>query len=408
MKLKIIVLITLVFGIVFGQEITDTTNVATETNDKFEQSLNAEKPDVKKLNKTVSTLDSLIKTNQSFTSEKIGQLENSITAQVKSLEDLIKSVNRYETNSNLHFNELEQMIGSITDNLLTNENSILRIKQQNSFNEAFLMERLKPGPNQKFEGNGNVYKTDYDNEMTASPIVIAIDSLKFNLDKKAKELDNAIVNANAQITDLNNYIKKVNSESKNEMELLDKTIIDRTLYLIIATLIVLVIIIFVFFFLKSKVTQQQDSLSSVKDTQKKLEQESLKLDEKTIDLIENQLTVLNLQETTEVDHTLPLKVGEEIHRMRKRLKTMEESQDTKVLKKRIESLEDKINDMGYKIVNLEGQTFNEGMTVEARFIPDENLKDGEEIIKRVIKPQINYKDTLIQAAQVEVAQGIKS
>jgi len=405
MKLKIIVLITLVFGIVFGQEITDTTNVATETNDKFEQSLNAEKPDVKKLNKTVSTLDSLIKTNQSFTSEKIGQLENSITAQVKSLEDLIKSVNRYETNSNLHFNELEQMIGSITDNLLTNENSILRIKQQNSFNEAFLMERLKPGPNQKFEGNGNVYKTDYDNEMTASPIVIAIDSLKFNLDKKAKELDNAIVNANAQITDLNNYIKKVNSESKNEMELLDKTIIDRTLYLIIATLIVLVIIIFVFFFLKSKVTQQQDSLSSVKDTQKKLELESLKLDEKTIDLIENQLTVLNLQETTEVDHTLPLKVGEEIHRMRKRLKTMEESQGTKVLKKRIESLEDKINDMGYKIVNLEGQTFNEGMTVEARFIPDENLKDGEEIITRVIKPQINYKDTLIQAAQVEVAQG---
>jgi HAMP domain-containing protein len=405
MKLKIIVLITLVFGIVFGQEITDTTNVATETNDKFEQSLNAEKPDVKKLNKTVSTLDSLIKTNQSFTSEKIGQLENSITAQVKSLEDLIKSVNRYETNSNLHFNELEQMIGSITDNLLTNENSILRIKQQNSFNEAFLMERLKPGPNQKFEGNGNVYKTDYDNEMTASPIVIAIDSLKFNLDKKAKELDNEIVKANTQITDLNNYMKKVNSESKIEMELLDKTIIDRTLYLIIATLIVLVIIIFVFFFLKSKVTQQQDSLSSVKDTQKKLELESLKLDEKTIDLIENQLTVLNLQETTEVDHTLPLKVGEEIHRMRKRLKTMEESQDTKVLKKRIESLEDKINDMGYKIVNLEGQTFNEGMTVEARFIPDENLKDGEEIITRVIKPQINYKDTLIQAAQVEVAQG---
>ena len=46
------------------------------------------------------------------------------------------------------------------------------------------------------------------------------------------------------------------------------------------------------------------------------------------------------------------------------------------------------------------------MTVEARFIPDKNLKEGEEIITRVIKPQVNYKDTLIQAAQVEVAQGI--
>ena len=52
MKFKIIVLITFVISIVFGQKITDTTNVVSGTNDKFEQSLNAVKSDTNKLNKT--------------------------------------------------------------------------------------------------------------------------------------------------------------------------------------------------------------------------------------------------------------------------------------------------------------------------------------------------------------------
>ena len=85
---------------------------------------------------------------------------------------------------------------------------------------------------------------------------------------------------------------------------------------------------------------------------------------------------------------------------------MEESHGTKVLNKRIDSLTDKINDLGYEIIKLEGVDFNEGMTIEANFIPDENLDEGKEIISRVIKPQINYKGKLMQPAKVEVAQGI--
>ena len=46
------------------------------------------------------------------------------------------------------------------------------------------------------------------------------------------------------------------------------------------------------------------------------------------------------------------------------------------------------------------------MTIDANFIPDENLNEGKEVISRVIKPQINYKGNLIQPAQVEVAQGV--
>ncbi len=306
---------------------------------------------------------------------------------------------------NRRIEELSIEMTTLRDSLLSNPTTILRIKQLNSFNDAFLMARLNLGPNQKFEWNGKVYKTDYANKLKAPPLVIAIDSLKYNLDKKSSELDAAIQKANK-------LIAKVDEERKNQIISVDKSINEtisvRNLYIIIALLTVLLIVVFVFFVLRSKVSQQQDSILNVKETQEKLENEAISLDTKLIQILEQKLEVAQQvpPDTNNIDHSLPLKLGEEIHRMRKRLNTMEESHGTKVLNKRIDSLTDKINELGYEIIKLEGKDFNEGMTVDANFIPDENLDEGKEIISRVIKPQINYQGKLIQPAQVEVAQGV--
>ena len=235
------------------------------------------------------------------------------------------------------------------------------------------MARLSLGPNQNFEWNGKVYKTNYDGEQKTPPLVIAIDSLKFNLDKKSSELDAAIKKANS-------LIKKVEDNSKNQISSLDKSINEsisvRNLYIIIAILAVLVIISLVFH-PKSKVSQQQNSILDVENSEK-LEDEAISLDTKLIQILEQQLEVSQQETSTDnsLDHSLPLKLAEEIHRMKKRLSTMEESHGTKVLNKRIDSLTDKINDLGYEIINLEGQPFNEGMTVDANFMPDENLDEG--------------------------------
>ena len=134
---------------------------------------------------------------------------------------------------------------------------------------------------------------------------------------------------------------------------------------------------------------------------------TIELDTTLLQILEQKLEIANLQpqQAKNVDHTLPLYLGEQIHRMRKRLKTMDESHGTKVLANRIESLEEKIEEMGYKIVNLEGKSYNEGMNVKARFVQDDNLQEGEGIITRVIKPQINYMGELKQVAEVEVSQG---
>ena len=93
--------------------------------------------------------------------------------------------------------------------------------------------------------------------------------------------------------------------------------------------------------------------------------------------------------------------------MRNRMKHMDQDdQATKVFRKRLESLEEELNDKGYEMLNLEDKPFIEGMTVKPSFVTDENMKDGEKIITRVIKPQINYNNVLIQAAEVEVSQSV--
>ena len=115
-----------------------------------------------------------------------------------------------------------------------------------------------------------------------------------------------------------------------------------------------------------------------------------------------------LTQEAEPDHSLPIKVCEEIQRMRNRMKHMDQDdQATKVFSKRLTSLEEKLNSMGYEMGNLENTPYREGMTVEARFISNENMNEGEEIITKVMKPQINYNGVLIKAADVEVSQGSK-
>ena len=355
--------------------------------------------DLDKLNNNVTTLDSLLKTkpSQSLTDNKFKQIDKSLSDMNEELNSKVNSIN-----SSLEQikDELTNKINTLSDSLLTTANSILIMKEQNSFKRAFEEARLKLGPNMDFVYNGKTYKTDYQNEATPSPTIEAIRKI----DKKIDELNAVIDKAESQIVTLD----MLGKDSKSRIQTLYKTITDRTLYWIIAILIVLIIVISIFLVLKSKVTEQRDSLSLVKGAQEKLENESIQLDKNLIQVLEQKLEASNLQPQAvdEADHSLALTVGNEIHRMGNRLKTMDESSHAvKVLNNRLEKLEEEINDKGYEIVDLEGKQFDAGMTVQARFVPDSNLKDGESIITRVIKPQINFKEKLIQAADVEVSQG---
>jgi archaellum component FlaC len=151
-----------------------------------------------------------------------------------------------------------------------------------------------------------------------------------------------------------------------------------------------------------------------------LDQETVKLDEKLVPLLQNQMKIMQTERERPVtspppqqdgallpvDHTLPIKVGEEIFRMRQRLNALPaETKGLKPLQKSLERLEEEFNQQGYELVNMLGLKYNEGMRVKAKFIASDELEIGQAIITKVIKPQINFRDKAIQVAEIEVSTG---
>lgn len=108
----------------------------------------------------------------------------------------------------------------------------------------------------------------------------------------------------------------------------------------------------------------------------------------------------------EQDHSLSIRVADEIVRLKNNLSRMDENiRGYKQIKASVRKLEQSLNSKHYDLEDLLNKNYDNGMNLQASFIEDENLELGERIITRIIKPQINYKGKLIQAAQVEVSQG---
>ena len=79
----------------------------------------------------------------------------------------------------------------------------------------------------------------------------------------------------------------------------------------------------------------------------------------------------------------------------------------KPLSKSISHMKDNLLANGYELVDMLGKPYNDGMKAVANFNDDEEIEEGKRIITAIIKPQINYKGQMIQAAQITVSQNIK-
>ena len=83
----------------------------------------------------------------------------------------------------------------------------------------------------------------------------------------------------------------------------------------------------------------------------------------------------------------------------------EQHKEVKPLLKGIERIKANFAAAGYEMPELLGKKFDERMNLDViNFILGESLPEGERIISKIIKPQVNYEGILIQRAQVEVSQ----
>ena len=168
--------------------------------------------------------------------------------------------------------------------------------------------------------------------------------------------------------------------------------------------------------LENKTTSlKTDVISEIEKTKKELQQDNIKLDLKLIEVLENQLkgnklseTIGNIDEPSTIDHSIPLKVADEITRINAYANTLDpNSQDAKALKSSVKRLINTFKASQYDIIDLFGQKYDDGMKVTViNEVEDSKLNKGERIIIRIIKPLVKYKGEQIQAAQVDIANGI--
>jgi len=149
-----------------------------------------------------------------------------------------------------------------------------------------------------------------------------------------------------------------------------------------------------------------------KEEGNEIHSEIVKLESKILEIVEKQLSAQQVSASSatgkaEIDHSLTLKVADEITKIEMNLSRMDSSvKGYKQLSKAVQRIKDNFSANGYEIVDMLGKPYNEGMRVVANFVPDDSLEEGKQVITGIIKPQINYRGVMIQAAQITVSQNI--
>lgn len=228
-----------------------------------------------------------------------------------------------------------------------------------------------------------------------------IDSLKLvceNLEK-VRAIDR--VSINEKIQDTNNAVASNRSSVEN-----------RTLWGGVIITILLLALLVTSYYLTKRIKQGTSSIDEVRkaqdalqSAQTKMQEESVKLDNKLIELFEKQMPSASDTTSTQIEHSLALKVADEIVRIEMNLSRMDSSvKGYKQLSKAVQRIKDNFNANGYEIVDMLGKAYVVGMKAAVTFVTDENLKSEQQLITKIIKPQINYQQQMIQAAQIEVSQ----
>lgn len=222
-------------------------------------------------------------------------------------------------------------------------------------------------------------------------------------------------NLNTLANKLNEDLTETNMRIDNNASSLSNTIKSRTLLATMGILIALVMLGVVYYLLRKKILNGSSSIDKIKtaqdrlaEAQRAMQEESVKLDNKLVEIMDKQVAMQpQSANNDQPDHSLAMKVADEIVRIETNLSRMDESvKGYKQLKKAVERIRTNFLANGYEIVEMLGKPYNEGMKVVANFVSDDTLAEGEQKITGIIKPQINYKGKMIQSAQITVSQNL--
>lgn len=273
--------------------------------------------------------------------------------------------------------------------------------------------RKVTGDLKKIAGQLNSIKdSNKELQKTVSSQKDQIEQLNKRLSEAQGEIKNVSTTSNGSITTVSNENGKINGRVDDIGNSINRS---KLLFALLSSILAILGIAGFLYLLRRtpntpKVNEPAVAKTSSANDLKKMSDENTRDIEfldvltKTYSLLQERAKVdRNVSEA--VDHSLPLKVGDEIHRMRRRIENMPpEVKGLGALKNSLNRLEEEINEAGYVMVDLMGKDYNDGMMCEARFVEDPSVPPGRELITDVLKPQINHNGQVIQVAKIEVGK----
>ena len=231
--------------------------------------------------------------------------------------------------------------------------------------------------------------------------VADFDSLRVVQDRQDEAVEKLAQKVGADLTEAN---KKIDDNTG----MLSDSIKVRTWLGLLVILFAIVLLALAYVILRKRINKDSSSIDKIKvaqeglkAAQKAMQEESVKLDGKLVELLESQL---KQSPTQEQDHSLILSIATEVARIEQNLAFM----DTKVkgvsnLKNRASAINATLKAKGYEIPRLVGEKYHDGDNMVPTMELDEELPVGTQIIRRVLKPMVLYNGKMIQAAHVVVA-----
>jgi hypothetical protein len=206
-------------------------------------------------------------------------------------------------------------------------------------------------------------------------------------------------------------IKETGDKNEGKITEVSNSLSKNSLYSIIGVLSAILLSGLIYWLLskrqQSDKTKVEEQLSNAK---KAIEEEQIQINTKLAELYNGQMELLRTERKTNtnapIDHSLALKVADEVVKMQMNLAHMDNKvRGHKQLTIAVTNVFDNFRANGYEIIDHLNKPFKDEMNMDASKIPDPNLSEGEQLIIKIIKPEIHFNNKMIQKAQVIVAYG---
>src|SRR5690554_2836737 len=210
-------------------------------------------------------------------------------------------------------------------------------------------------------------------------------SLNSSIDSLNQLIQTNSLNIVTNSTELGTKIKQTGENADSKISALDSSLSKNRLYWIIATLATLLLGGLVYWLLGKRIqSSQTDVETQIRNTKASLEEESITINTKLIEVLDKQLKLQELKQAEspkdeEKDHSLVLKVADEATKILMSLEVMDKNiKGYKFLKKYASTILSNVNAYGYEIPPLIGQNYNSGMEMEAKMEFDDSIEEGKQ------------------------------